>query len=145
MSIFFFVLFKMTVLYWRTQWRARLTTQIFIKTEERSRFLCSDGQSSLTLWDSMNSSLPGSSVHGIFQARLLEWVATSYSRGYSKPKDWTLVSCVADEFFTAEPLGKSLIFLPTVWKGSLHLLHCQEDYLPLHHLGGPSTSLTKGR
>ena len=35
----------------------------------------------LTLWDPMNSSPPGSSVHGIFQARIMEWVAISFSRG----------------------------------------------------------------
>ena len=37
----------------------------------------------LTLRDPMNYSLPGSSVHGIFQARVLEWVAIAFSRGYS--------------------------------------------------------------
>ena len=44
-------------------------------------------------------SLPGSSVHGILQARILEWVAISFSRGSSQPRDWTLVSCIAGEFF----------------------------------------------
>ena len=48
---------------------------------------------------------PGSSVHGIFQARILEWVAISFSRGSSRPRDWTRVSCIAGEFFTAEPQG----------------------------------------
>ena len=38
---------------------------------------------------------PGSSVHGIFQARRLEWVAVSSSRGSSQPRDWTRVSCVS--------------------------------------------------
>ena len=44
-------------------------------------------QSCLTLWDPMDCSLPGSSVHGLFQARVLEWVAISFSRGSSRPKD----------------------------------------------------------
>ena len=39
-------------------------------------------------------SLPGSSVHGISQAIILEWVATSFSRGSSQPRDWTHVSCI---------------------------------------------------
>ena len=39
--------------------------------------------------DPMDCSPPGSSVHGNFQARLLEWVATSFSRGSSQPRDWT--------------------------------------------------------
>ena len=38
---------------------------------------------------------PGSSVHGILQARILEWVAISFSRGSSQPRDWTRVSCVS--------------------------------------------------
>ena len=44
-------------------------------------------QSCLTLSDPMDCSLPGSSVHGIFQTRVLEWVAISFSRGSSRPRD----------------------------------------------------------
>ena len=50
---------------------------------------------------------PGSSVHGIFQARILEWVAISFSRGSSRPRDWTQVSCLAGGFFTTKPTGTS--------------------------------------
>ena len=46
----------------------------------------------LTLCDPMEWSPPGSSVHGIFQARILEWVAVSFSRGSSQPRDQTCVS-----------------------------------------------------
>ena len=42
---------------------------------------------------------PGSSVHGILQARILEWVAISFSRGSSQPRDWTQVSRIAGRFF----------------------------------------------
>ena len=49
-------------------------------------------QSCLTLWDPMDCSLPCSCVHGIFQARVLEWVAISFSRRSSWPRDWTWVS-----------------------------------------------------
>ena len=45
-------------------------------------------------------SLPGSSVHGIFQAGILEWVVISFSRGSSWPRNWTRVSCTASRFFT---------------------------------------------
>ena len=44
-------------------------------------------------------SRPGSSVHGIFQTRMLEWVAISFSRGFSWPRDWTWVACFAGRFF----------------------------------------------
>ena len=43
---------------------------------------------------------PGPSVHGIFQARILEWVAISFSRRSSRPRDQTCVSCLAGRFFT---------------------------------------------
>ena len=53
-----------------------------------------------TLCDSMDYSSPGSSVNEIFQARTLEWVAISYLRGSSRPRDLTQVSCIAGVFFT---------------------------------------------
>ena len=46
-------------------------------------------------------SLPGFSVHGILQARILEWVAVPFSRGSSRPRDWTLVSHIDGRFFTS--------------------------------------------
>ena len=48
----------------------------------------------------MNCSLPGSSVHGISQARILEWIAISFSRGSSWPRDQTCISYIAGRFFT---------------------------------------------
>ena len=57
--------------------------------------MCLVAQSCLTLCDPLDSSLSGSSVHGIFQTRILEWVAISSSRGSSRPKDRTLVSSVS--------------------------------------------------
>ena len=62
----------------------------------------------LTLCDPMIYSPPDSFVHEIFQARVLEWVAISYSRGSSQPRDQTCISCVAGGFFTAEPSGKPI-------------------------------------
>ena len=58
------------------------------------------GQSYLTLCDSVDYSPSGSSVHGILQARILEWVAIPFSRGSSRPRDRTRVSCIAGGFFT---------------------------------------------
>ena len=43
---------------------------------------------------------PGSSVHGILQARILEWVTIPFSKGSSQPRDQTLISCIAGRFFT---------------------------------------------
>ena len=60
----------------------------------------------LTLCDPVYCSPPGSSVHGILQARILEWVAVCFSRGSSQPRDQTCVSCTAGRFFTTEPPGK---------------------------------------
>ena len=54
----------------------------------------------------VDCSSPGSSVRGILQARILEWVAISFSRGSSQPRDQTWVSRLAGWFFTTEPPGK---------------------------------------
>ena len=65
-------------------------------------------QSCATLCDPMDCSLPVSSVHGILQARVLEWVAISFSRGYSQPRDWTWSPALRSRFLTTGPLGKAL-------------------------------------
>ena len=57
-------------------------------------------QSCPTLFDPMDCSLPGSSIHRIFQARVLEWGAISFSRGSSQPRDWTQVSRTVGRRFT---------------------------------------------
>ena len=57
-------------------------------------------QSCPTLSDPVYSSLPGSSFHGLLQARILEWVATSCSMGSSWPRNQTWVSCIAGRFYT---------------------------------------------
>ena len=57
-------------------------------------------QSCPTLCNPTDCSPPGSSVHGIFQARGLEWVAISFSRGSFQPRDQTQVSCIVSRFFT---------------------------------------------
>ena len=62
-------------------------------------------QSCLTLIDPTDCTPPASSVHGISQARILEWVAISYSRGVSQPRDRIFISCgscLASRFFTTE-------------------------------------------
>ena len=56
-------------------------------------------QSCPTLCHPMDCSPPGSSVHGILQARILEWVAISFSRGYSRPRDQTQVSRIVGRCF----------------------------------------------
>ena len=49
---------------------------------------------------------PGSSVHDIGHARILEWVAISFSKASFQPRDWTQVSCIAGRFFTVWARGK---------------------------------------
>ena len=72
-----------------------------VPAEESLRSCCP------ALHDTMVCSLPGSSVHGIFQARTLEWVAISFSRGFSQPRDRTEVSCIPGGFFTAWATGEA--------------------------------------
>ena len=74
-------------------------------------YACMLSQSCLTICDSMDSSPPGSSIHGLLQARVLEWVAISSSRGPSPPRDWTQVSHIAGRFFTVWATKEALLFL----------------------------------
>ena len=67
-------------------------TSLWLKDLEIMRV--SVAQLCLTLCDLMDYSPPGSSIHGILQARILEWDAISFSRGYSSPRDLSRISCV---------------------------------------------------
>ena len=69
-------------------------------------------QSCLTLCNPVDCSLPGSSVHGILQARIVEWIAISFSRGSSRPRDRTRVSTLEADALTSEPPGKPLTYNP---------------------------------
>ena len=62
-----------------------------------------------TLFDLMDYSLLGSSIHGIFQSKILEWVAITYSRGSSWPRDWTHVSC-------ASCIGRQVLYHCSTWE-----------------------------
>ena len=87
-------------------------------------------QSCLTVWDPMDCSLPGSSVYGIFQARILEWVAISSSRGSSWPRDWTRVSCIGRQMLyhwaTREAHATIVIEITSINVGSLQKLLDEE-------------------
>ena len=92
----------------------------------------------------MDCSPPGSSVHRIFQARILEWIAVSFSRS-SLPRNWTQVSCIAGRFFTDWAMREaiwvdrkkhSLMILileltnpQRSWEGSLEFLY--QDHFPI--------------
>ena len=101
---------------------------------QRKMFL-SPAQSCPTLCDPRYCSLPGSSVHGIFQARILEWAAISFSRGSAWPKDWTCISCNGKQILLpTEPFRKhrgkqreindqNLTLLKTVARDTVGVLH----------------------
>ena len=65
--------------------------------------VCLVAQSCLTLCDPMGCSPPGSSVHGILQARILEWVAISFSRGSSRPRDQIRSPALQADTLISEP------------------------------------------
>ena len=77
-------------------------SEIHTEIMEAQRKVCYSlsHRSHLTFCHPMDCSPPGSSVHGILQARILEWAAISFSRGSSWPRDQTRVSCIAGRFFT---------------------------------------------
>jgi len=86
----------------------------------------------------MDHNSPGSSVHGVFQGRILEWVAISFSMGSSQPRDQTRVFCIAGGFFTTEPPGKSFIYAYT------HKNNICTMWVPVHTSRWPSASPTCG-
>ena len=88
-----------TCLEWRSsslEWRAscpNIFTKNMLCVRHCSRHCAKSFQLCLTICNPMDCSLPGCSVHGILQARILEWVAMPSSRGSSRPRDWTHISC----------------------------------------------------
>ena len=68
-------------------------------------------QSCLILCNPIDYSLPGSTLHGILQARILEWIAIPFSRGSSLSRGWTWVSCVAGRFFNVWAIREYQKFL----------------------------------
>ena len=69
----------------------------------------------------MDCSPPGSSIHGIFQARILEWVAISYATESSQPRDRTWVSCIAGRFFIIWDTREAHLNLKGTQKGDKYL------------------------
>ena len=67
-------------------------------------------------------SLPGPSVHRILQARILEWVATPFSRGSSQPRDWTQVSYIAGRFFTVWTTREAILITITDSDSSIQIV-----------------------
>ena len=84
--------------------------------------------SCLTLCKPIDCSPLGPSVHGIFQARILEQVATSFSRGSSQPRDWIQISCIADSL-PSEPQGKPASACAKLLRSSLTACNTM-DYSP---------------
>ena len=78
-------------------------------------------QSCPTLCDPMDCSLPGSSICGILQARVLEWGAISFSRRSSQPRDRTQVSCIVDRRFTVWANREVSVFTSLYLVGKLYL------------------------
>ena len=85
-----------------TSWATREAQLTFMK---KVKMLVA--QSCLTLRNPMDYTPLGFSVPRILQARILEWVAISFSRGSSQPRDWTQISCIAGRFFTIWPTRAS--------------------------------------
>ena len=96
--------------------------------------LYSVAQSCLTLCNPIDCSPPGSSVHGILQARILEWVAMSSSRGSSQPRDWNQFSHITGGFFTIWTTRESSASLIA---SSAHLLAIID--IPWHVQASPNS------
>ena len=121
---------------------------------------CLVTESCPTLCDPMNHSPPGSSVHGILQARIQEWVAISFSRGFSQLRDRTRAFSVAGGFFTSEPQLSPCTYLtliqsqgtPCIASYTNTFLHLIDSWIyscshrpPLscHHLSHPTGGISR--
>ena len=91
--------------------------------------MCVRAQACPTLCDPMDCSLPGSSVNGIFQARILEWVAISSSRGSSRPRDRTHI-------FYIYLIGRWIFNHCATWGWGKYLLSSSLRSLPSHRIEG---------
>ena len=120
-------------------WALKLGTLAYVKVKVKiAQSVMSD-----FLW-SHGLGLAGFPVHGILQARVLEWVAVPFSRGSSQPRDQTQVSCIAGCFFTiwaGRPKNTgagSLSLLQGIFptqESNQHLLHCRQILYQLSYPG----------
>ena len=99
-------------------------------------------QSCLTLGSPMGYSTPCSSVQGILQARILEWIAIPFCRGSSRPRNWTQISCIAGTFFIIWATGKPLIIQVSPKCNHKCLWWGREREIP-HWTGGENNVTTK--
>ena len=130
-------------LYWPYVWKALVqflrTTNLCVLWKVKALV----AQSCLTLCNPIDCSLPGSSVHGILQGRILEWVALLFSRGSSQLRDWIWVFSIAGRFFTVAGIGEALCVL---W-GYVISFHAQNfwqlSYSRLHPSPPPPAGSTQ--
>ena len=99
----------------RMRWLDGITNSIDMKVKESEV-----AQSCPTLCYLMDCSLSGSSVHGIFQVRGLEWIVISFSRGSSRPRNQTWVSCIAGRRFTVWTTREAWVNSGTWWWTGKH-------------------------
>ena len=102
-------------------------------------------QSCPTPCDTRDCSPPGSSVHAILQARILEWVAIPSSRGPSQPRDWARVSCVGRQILYHWAPWEVLLFWDTCYIPKaicLPIYICWKLQCPSQRLSSPSFSWT---
>ena len=92
---------------------------------------CSVTQLCPTLCNPMGCSSPGSPVHGIFQARVLEWIVISFSMGSSWSMDWTLVSSLAGGFLTTSTTWEATILLLLLLSRFSRVRLCATPQAPL--------------
>ena len=127
---------------------------IHSKLQKYMHLLCAQSLSHVWLF-ATPCSPPGSSVHGILQAEILVWVAISFSRESSQPRDRTQVSCMAGRFFTiwatltrtllsslshsAFYFCQSALFLRSIVLVGIHLIPCFSDCCTKHRSCASST------
>ena len=105
----------------------RISRHWSLQPLSHQRWSCMCAYSSSTLSNPVDRSPPSSSVHGILQARILEWAAVSCSRGSSRPRDWTHISCVSC-------ISRQILYHQATWEAPEMVMPranpCPQDWYP---------------
>ena len=123
----------------QTELKKKMSSYLIFSKTNLLKSILRSAQLCPTLWDPVDCSLPGSSVHGILQARILEWVAISPSRGYSPVQS---VSSVTQSCLTiCDPMNSSMEGLPVHHQlpefTQTHVHRVSDAIQPSHPLSSP--------
>ena len=110
------------ILFYKHQFALTVEFLLYSKVKESEV-----AQLCLTLCDPVDCSPPGYSIHRVFQARVLDWVAISFSRGSFRPRGWTQVSHIAGRCFTIWAIREAPLYILIAYEVNI-IFHFLVDF-----------------